>query len=190
MDKIEKETMSRSNVLRGCQRSMRYHQARARFFDTFHRWIQFFVFALASANVAHLIDSWLADWSITLIWAIVGVLALSSLVFNPAGKHTLHNSLYRGFTLLHGKVSAYPDADDKMRGEWIEGIHALYADEPPVYRALLARCDNQVVIALGADRKYLAPLRLHHRMFYNFFPFQGYEFISQDQIDKKKDSSS
>ncbi len=190
MDKIEKETMSRSDLLTDCERSVRYHQARARSFDTFHRWIQFFVFALASANVAHLIDSWLADWSITLMWAIVGVLALSSLVFNPAGKHTLHNSLYRSFTSLHGKVLAYPDADDKMLIEWTKDIHALYADEPPVYRALLAHCDNQVAIALDADKGFFVQLSWYHHWFRNLLPFQGSEFLNQSQLDKKKASSS
>ncbi len=174
---------TRPDLLTDCERSMRYHQARARFFNALHLFIQFIVFALASANVAHFIDFWLADdWSATLLWATVGLLALFSLVFNPAGKHTLHKSLYYKFTVLYGEVMANPDVDDKMLVEWIKNIHALYAEEPPVYRALLAHCDNQVVIALDADKGFSVNLRWYHRLLRNFVPFQGSEFPNQNQV--------
>ena len=184
------ETLSRPDLLTDCERSVRYHQARAHFFDTLHRWIQFLVFALASASVAHLIDSWVPDWGVTFLWAFVAVLALCSLVFNPAGKHTLHQSLYRGFTLLHGKVLANSNTDDEMLAEWTKEIHVLYADEPPAYRALLAHCDNQVAIALDADKGFFVKLSWYHRWFRNLIPFQGSELLNQNQVAKKEAPSS
>ena len=184
------ETLSRPDLLTDCERSVRYHQARAHFFDTLHRWIQFLVFALATASVARFIESWLSYSNVNLLWVIVSLLALFSLVFNPVGKHTLHKSLYYRFTVLHGNVLANPDADKKMLVEWTKEIHALYADEPPVYRALLAHCDNQVAIALDADKGFFVKLNLWHRWLRNLIPFQGAEFLNQNQVDKKEVSSS
>ena len=180
MSETTTETLSRSDLLTDCERSVRYHQARARFFNTRHLLIQFIIFALASANVAHLIDLWLPSWSVALMWAFVSLLALFSLVFNPAGKHALHKSLYQGFTMLHGKIMANPDADKKILAEWTKDIHTLYADEPPVYRALVAHCDNQVALALGADEESFVKLNWYHRWLRNLVPFQGTKFPNKE----------
>ena len=173
------DTMSRSDLLTDCERSVRYHQARARFFDTVHRWIQFLVFALATASAARFIESWLSGSSAELLWTLVSLLALFGLVFNPVGKHTLHKSLYHRFTVLHGNVLANPDADTKVLAEWTNEIHALYADEPPVYRALLAHCENQVATALGSDKGFFVKLNWYHRWFRSLIPFQGSDFSTK-----------
>ncbi|WP_424947879.1 hypothetical protein [Candidatus Spongiihabitans sp.] len=185
MNKVTTEILSRPDLLTDCERSVRYHQARARSFNTRYLLIQFIVFALAGANVVHLIEAWLPEWSAAFLWAAVSVLALCGLVFNPVEKHTLHKSLYHGFTVLHGKIMANPNADDKMLTEWTKEIHSLYADEPPVYRALLAHCDNQVAIALGADKGFFVKLKWHQLLFRNFWPFQGAEFLNQNQVHQQ-----
>ena len=182
MNTTATEILSRSDLLTDCERAMRYHQARARSFDTRYLSIQFTVFALASASVAHLINSWLPELAVAFLWAVVSALALCSLIFNPVEKHTLHKSLYRGFTVLHGKIMANPDADGKMLTQWTEDIYALYADEPPVYRALLAHCDNQVALALGADEGFFVKLNWYHRWLRNLIPFQGTKFPNQNQV--------
>ena len=179
MNTTATETLSRDDLLTDCERSMRYHQARARFFNTLHLFIQFIVFAIASASVSNLLNAVLADQSI--VWAVVSMLALFSLVGNPARKHALHQSLYRGFTILNGTILATPDADDETQARWARDIHALYADEPPVYRALLAHCDNQIAILLGADKGFFVDLRWYHRLFRNWIPFQGAELINRNQ---------
>lgn len=176
------ETPTRGDLLTDCERSMRYHQARARFFNWVHLLIQFFVFALASVGVSRLIGALLTDQTILWLLAAISLLALFSLVYNPAEKSSIHKSLYRGFAMLNGVVAALPDADEATLAEWTQRIHALYAEEPPVYRALLAHCDNQVSIALDAVGKgYFVDLRWHHRLFRNFVPFQGTDFPNRNQ---------
>ncbi len=176
------EILSRDDLLTDCERSMRYHQARARFFNTVHLLIQFIVFAIASASVLRWVDSWFAGQDTLWLWAIISLLALSSLVYNPAKKYALHKSLYHGFTLLNGTILATPNADEATLAGWTKNIYALYADEPPVYRALHAHCANQIVIALGADKGYFVDLSWYHRLLRNFVPFQGTEFLNRNQV--------
>ena len=167
---------------------MRYHQERSHFLHSSHLWIQFFVFALATASMAHFIESWLSDSSVDFLWAIVSLLTLFSLVFNPAGKHVIHKSLYQGFTVLHGKIMANPGADDKMLAEWAKDIHALYAEEPPLYRALVAHCDNQVSLSANDDKGDFAVLKWYELMLRNIFRFQSSEFPTYNQKRQKSAS--
>ena len=178
------KTPSRDDLLTDCERSMRYHQARARFFNTLHLSIQFIVFAIASASVLRLIESYLAEQTIPLLWAVVSLLALISLVYNPVEKASIHKSLYRDFTMLAGEITATPDPDEATLSKWTKRIHALYADEPPVYRALLAHCDNQIAIALNADKGYFVDLHWYHRLLRNLIPFQGTEFPNRNQASQ------
>ena len=177
------QTLTRDDLLTDCERSMRYHQARRRFFNSTHLGIQFLIFAFASVGVSNFIVNLSSD-SHTWMLAIISLLALASLVYRPAGKATLHASLYRSFTDLAGTIAATPDASESDRAEWTRRIHLLYGDEPPVYRALLAHCDNQVAIALNAvDKGYFVDLHWHHRLLRNFIPFQGTDFRNRNQIN-------
>ena len=177
------KTLSQDDLLTDCERSMRYHQARTRFFNSLHLFIRFFVFAITTASVISLIESYLAKQTISL-WAVIGLLALISLIYNPAEKASLHKSLYRGFTILAGEIAATPDANETTLSEWTKNIYALYADEPPVYRALLAHCDNQISIALNADKGYFVDLRWYHRLLRNLIPFQGSPFMNRNQTSQ------
>ena len=174
--------LSCDNLLTDCERSMRYHQARRRFFNSTHLGIQFLIFAFASVGVSNLIVN-LSSNAHTLTLIIIGLLALASLVYGPAGKATLHASLYRGFTDLAGAISATPDASESDRVEWTRRIHLLYGDEPPVYRALNAHCNNQMVIVLDSDEGYFVDLHWHHRLLRNLIPFQGTDFRNRNQIN-------
>lgn len=174
------QTMSRDELLTNCERSARYHQARERFFNQLHLLILFIVFSLGAANVTNLIVKYFEP-SVLLIWATVSLLALFSLVYNPAAKSTHHNSLYHRFTMLAGTIASTPDADAKIRAEWNKNIHTLYADEPPVYRALNAHCNNQTAIAMDADRGFIVDLRWYHIVLRNLIPFQGTEFLNRKQ---------
>lgn len=175
------EIKTRDDLLTDCERSMRYHQARARFFNALHLFILFVVFTIASANVLRLIETVFPELVISVFWAVVSVLALISLVYNPAAKYYLHQSLYEDFTKLSGDIASTCDPDRATLSQWTKQIHALYAKEPPTYRALHAHCGNQVVIALGAEATHLRKLRWHQRVFRNFYSFQGTVFPLEKQ---------
>ena len=180
--KVLNDTLSNHDIEQDCERSMRYHDARSRFFNAQYRVIQFTIFLLSGANIAGFTSVWLPYGSIDVAWAIVAVLAVFSLITNPAKNYMLHNRLSREFTDLHGKSEANPGADYTLRSEWVEKIHQLYNDEPPVYRALGALCHNQCCLALGADDKHLIKLRWYHLWFRNWIPFQTYDLPYKNEV--------
>lgn len=172
----------RSYLLNDCDRSIRYHQARARFLDSVHRWSQFFIFAFAMASVSDLASSLIGEDKFNMIWsALIGLLALLNFVFNPVEKAGLHRSLHRGFVMLAGEIDAAPNPNNITISHWKKTMHALFADEPPLYRALVAHCDNQVAIRLGVDKGHFVELNWYYRRFRNIFPFQGPKFPKRNQ---------
>lgn len=178
------QTLSFDDLLTDCERSMRYHQARTHFYSRLHLFIQFIIFAFANVSVYKLISS--SPTTALWLFAAISLLALFNLVYNPAEKLALHKSLYRSFVTLYSTIISTTEADEKTLADWNKAIYMLYADEPPVYRALLAHCDNQVVIALGAEQqKYFVDLRWYHILFRNFLTFQESDFFNRDQVKKQ-----
>lgn len=70
------ESLSRENLLTDCERSMRYHQARERFFNAMHLCIQFLIFASASVGVSKLLDAFLPVQERAILLAVLAVMAL------------------------------------------------------------------------------------------------------------------
>lgn len=176
------ETLSRNDLLTDCERSMRYHQARARFFNALHLFIQFLIFAVSSVGVFQLLSAYLSEyWSIVL-FAIIPTLALFSFVYNPVEKYYLHKLLHRDFTYLYGNIMSTPDAGKNTIANWTKEIMTLYENEPPVYRALLVHCENQVSIQLDKVKDgYYVDLSWHHKWFRNFCHFQSADFLNRNQ---------
>ena len=164
-----------------CERSARYHHARAQFLNSFHLFLQFVVFAAATVGASHLVVETFTGQMLPWLMMGISLLALFSLVLNPGEKSTRHKILYRDFIVLAGAIAAMPKPTDENLAEWEKSIHALYAKEPPVYRALHAHCGNQIVIALGAEKKYRSRLRWYHILLRHLIPFQGTDFPSLDQ---------
>ena len=172
------EILSRGDLLTDCERSMRYHLERERFLNWANSFLQFLVFAVSSLGGGALVLGLFSTETVSVaVMVLVGLLALLILVWNPSRKASEHRALYQGFTRLHGVIYASEDPESVIHPEWTQQIHELYAQEPPVYRALHAQCANHVVIALGADRKFLADLKHRHRWFRNIFHFQNTDFF-------------
>ncbi|MGR3984873.1 MAG: hypothetical protein OD817_06415 [Gammaproteobacteria bacterium] len=149
--------------------------------STVHLCIQFAVFAVSTTGAALLLNALPIEWVGVGVLTAISLLALLSLVWNPIEKANMHKSLCREFTLLVGAIYSNANPEETTLAEWTRNIHVLYAQEPPVFRALLAHCDNQVAIALNADRGYFVVLKWHQRWFRNWCPFQGGEFLNRNQ---------
>ncbi|MGR3912973.1 MAG: hypothetical protein OD918_00350, partial [Gammaproteobacteria bacterium] len=162
--------------------SMRYHQARARFFSMVHSSILFAVFAVSTTGAVLLLNALPGKLVGVGVLTAISLLAWLSLVWNPVEKAHLHKSLCRDFTMLTGKIHSNANPDEATRAEWTRDIHALYAQEPPVFRALHAHCANQIAIALNAESGYFVDLKLRHRLFRNLCPFQGSDFKNRAQM--------
>lgn len=173
--------LSYDDLLTDCDRSTRYHHERVAFCKTVYLSIQFIIFALSSVAVANVILSTFGEWIDKWLWAVISLLALFSLVYNPAERQNIHERLYQSFMKLAGDICADPNPDEKTLIKWTKDMHVLYAQEPPVYGALLAQCDNKVTISLNAGEGYLVDLSLRHRLLRNIFKFQGTNFSNRNQ---------
>lgn len=178
--------MARGDLLRQCEFSARYHHVRERFLNTAHLSIQFVAFLLTTTSVVWLVESFISEWLGLVLLTVASALSLCSLIFRPAEKVGLHRSLYRRFTLLAGIISSTTNPSRKTRVEWSRRIHALFAEEAPLFDALLVQSANQVYIAHDDDPGYLVDLRFYHRWFRNLWRFQSTDFVNRYQKEKKK----
>ncbi|MDA8002314.1 MAG: hypothetical protein MPL62_13625 [Alphaproteobacteria bacterium] len=181
------DDMSRDAMLTHCERSALYHQERERFLSWAHSTIQYVLFATPPAGATLYFGEIVENSGLTIgISVLIGLLAWLSLVWNPVGKMYLHKSLCRDFTLLAGKIYANTNPKGTISAKWKRKIHALYAEEPPVFYALLVQCANQLVVARDEDKKYLVELCRYHRWFRNIRHFQDVDFKNRDQEAKEE----
>ena len=179
----------RNRLLQGCQRSARYHHAREQFLHTAHLRIQFAVFAASMFSATCVYKGWTSEKVDFILWLFIGFLALLSLVWNPANTANQHKFLRRDFTKLIGKISSDTDPVKKTLATWTDDIYALYAQEPPVYRALHAHCHNQLAIARDASDGNFIKMMPWHRWLRNVCPFQGQKFLTNKQKAERKKSA-
>lgn len=159
---------TQKDILFISEQSARYHSARIRFLTLCHRWLMFLVALMGTAVVADIFGEY-SRW----FGGVAAVIVILELVFDLQGTRSIYQNLYRRFTLLSGEITANPNADEATVRRWNMQLHALYADEPPVYRALNDHVRNEIAIRIGRPDE-VNPLRLHHRLLMHICSFQGY----------------
>lgn len=178
--------LSRNDVLIDCQRSMRYHMARAQHYHWLSRLIQFTVLTFSASGVLNPIHEFFSGQTLLWIFAIVSILTIAGLVFNLSDKHYLHGSLYSSFSIFAGEIESTPNADQETLSRWTSRLYLLYAKEPPTHRALSVVCANQVTVALGGDSDYMVKLTWFQRRFCNIFTFKNTDFQNERQRRQKE----
>ena len=128
-------------------KSMRYHHRFRGFYDTANRIFMFAIIAAGGGAVLHK-----AGDAPEIGGAIAALIAALNLVWVPSHKARDHH-------LLHGRFS---DLMVRMRTDqrteenyvlWDAERHRIEKDEPPIFHALEADCDNQVRHAWGRDER-------------------------------------
>ncbi|MDA8022432.1 MAG: hypothetical protein MPK05_05560 [Gammaproteobacteria bacterium] len=185
-------TKMRNQLLNDCERSARYHHARAGFYDAAHLRIQFFVFVVTAASASILFGRILSETLVgMLLLFAVSLLALFSVLWNPSGKAGHHKSLHRGFITLAGIINAAENPSKAQCEEWTRAVHALFAEEPPIYRALNAHCYNQLSIKLDVVKDgYFVDLKWYHHLLRNLVHFQGGDFPIRRQSMGKRSAAA
>ena len=133
------------------ERSMRYHSRRRGFYDSFHKMIMFFIILLGSAAFAH-IPLYLFDSNFYVLGAIVSILAAIDLVWGMSHRARDHELLFRRFSNLAIRIRTEKSSEDVYK-EWVKERITIEMDEPPIYCALEADCDNEVRRAWGRDKE-------------------------------------
>ncbi|MEI4262814.1 hypothetical protein [Roseovarius sp. D0-M9] len=132
------------------QRSVRYHRARERFFESWSNGISV-LSLLAGSSVVVSILAECPQWIALASGGIVAALQAFDQVFRLGAKARDHNSLAGEFLALERilVMKDAPSLDDirELRAE----ILTIEAREPPVRRYLDLICHNQVARAMGSD---------------------------------------
>lgn len=160
---------SHDTLLTISEMSARYHSHRLRFLSRAHRTMMFFVALAGTAIVTQLFGTY-SIW----LGAATSIIVLLELVFDIQGARSLHQKLYRDFTFFSGEIASTPNADEETLRRWNARLHELYADEPPVYRALNRHTHNEQAIRLG-NYNEVKPLGWWHSTLKNWFTFPGYD---------------
>lgn len=124
--------------------AVRYHMHRQAFYDRIHRLVGIGSLLFSSAAVSALSD----DLGMTKnLAAVVALLQCFDLVTNSKQKGDLHADLRRRYLRLESDIQA-------KRGnltEWNDKLKMLEIDEPPIKRALMIYCENEVTQVTGAE---------------------------------------
>lgn len=128
------------------EKSMRYHQRRRGFYDWVNRISMFAVVICGSAAFGKLFNS--ADS----FAAATTVVAAINLVWAPSHRARDHEMLFRRFSDLAVKIRTEPISEGTY-SEWEKERIEIETDEPPIYIALEADCDNEVRRAWGRTKK-------------------------------------
>lgn len=124
------------------EESMRYHQRRRGFYERTHNFIMFLIVVCGSTAFSELA---------VITVPMVTVLATFDLVWKPSHRSRDHEILFRRFSDLAIAIRT-TDSSKESYLKWIRDRLLIEADEPPVYYALEADCDNEVRHAWGRDK--------------------------------------
>jgi hypothetical protein len=140
--------------------SVRYHNRRRAFFDTFNLAANAFSVIFSSAAIAAL----RADSERFAVWSAIAITIISgfNLVLRTSERARQHHDLAKRFIALEQKV--VPATDDTFSALYGEKL-AIEADEPPPLNVLALVCHNDQIQAEGIDVKRKIKLRWWQRLF-------------------------
>lgn len=129
------------------QRSVRYHDRRAAYFERLQRITNLIAIFLAGVVLMELAGAGSPWWVRTL--AVAGAFLTSAdLVIGFSRCADVHRDLKRRFIALEGKIEEIGDSE-KIRRRRL----SIEAEEPPIHRALDLLCHNEVCAAIGWEPK-------------------------------------
>ena len=129
------------------EKSMRYHQRRRGWYDRLHKVAMLVIIVCGSA--VNLLES--AEW-MGYLGVAVAALAALDLVFGLSHRARDHEMLFRRFSDLAIKIRAVgTEPTQKDYEEWARERVDIEKEEPPIYLALEADCDNEVRRAWGKN---------------------------------------
>ena len=131
----------------GIEKSMRYHQRRRGHYEWLHKVIMFLTVVSGSAAFASLLNC--PEY----FGAAAAVFAAVDLVWGPSHRARDHEILFRHFSTLASDIRTTISPTAELHAEWVRKRIDIETDEPPIYWALEADCDNEVRRAWGKDQQ-------------------------------------
>lgn len=171
------ETEARNNLLHNSLRNALYHTARRRYFELLGKTTSLLIIILGASAVSPLAD--MVDNGTLIVSVLVTVLGAIQLVFDFSGQARVHQGLQRDYYGLMAEIEANPNptANDiaALRGK----MTIIYADEPPVMRAVDAKAYNDAIDGGGmydGDQRLVIPF--WQLPFKHFIAFEGHAYAT------------
>ena len=153
------------------KRSIRYHMARVRFFQSWEVSLRF-VSLISGSSVVVAILAGAPDWVGLTAGALVAVAQAAELIGELGAKARRHSTLANEFSAI--------DQDMALRGDQVElavyrqtqaRILAIDAREPPIKRYLDLLCHNQIAHSIGSRDVYV--VNWWHRLLAHYLSGEG-----------------
>lgn len=145
------------------EKSMRYHQRRRGHYDFYFKGLLFLAILSGSAAFAEM-PKYFA--------AMAAIFPAINLVWGLSHRARDHEILFRRFSELAISIRTAiikKSANEELLAEWTQKRIDIETDEPPIYWALEADCDNEVRRAWGKGRDdELVPIDWWCRMTMNW----------------------
>lgn len=136
------------------QRSIRYHMARVRFFQSWETGLRF-VSLISGSSVVVAILAQAPDWVGLTAGGLVAVAQAAELIGELGAKARRHNSLADEFSGIGQAMALHVAAPDAATiVQFRARVLAVDAREPPIKRYLDLLCHNQVARAGGSKDVY------------------------------------
>jgi hypothetical protein len=166
-------------------RNALYHTARRRTFESWARWLNFFVVLLGAATISDLLTPYgIRTVHLGAATAVIGALQLT---FDFGGRARVHQVLQRDFykALADFQAIEEPAAADIAAAK--AALSVTMADEPPVMRAIDTKAYNDALAAMG---HYPKDQRMHipvwHLPLKNFWSFDGWDYQKLCELKQKR----
>ena len=115
-------------------------------YDMAYKFMVFLIIAGGSAAFAEVVG-----WS-HYLGAAIALVAVAELVWGVSRRTRDHEILHRRFSDLATSIRPKPRTDEAY-ADWVSARIAIESDEPPIYWAVEADCDNEVRRAWGRDQE-------------------------------------
>ena len=166
-------------------RNALYHTARRRSCERLAQVMNFLVIVLGAATVGNLLESLGVSALIgvdntVLTGSGVAMVGGASMAFDFAGRAANHRQLQSDYYRLLADIVRAGAASKDRAAEFDAQLVAIYANEPPVRRAVDAKAYNDALDALRDAAGYSAEDRLvipwWHSLLGGLFFFEGHEY--------------
>ena len=177
-------------LLFGVRRSIRYHARRRMFFDRCRQFTSAIGVIFGSATFFTLLNK-MDPLYPTLSAALVTVFSTIDLVVGTAVAARRHDDLCRRFIELERQMELAERPIDvqalaKFKAQRLE----IEADEPPVHRVLDLMCHNELLHAMGYERKQFVRIRFYQRWLAPFFDVQDHKITTYGELEQTKSKKS
>ena len=158
--------------------SIRYHGARLRWYENWRKRNLLFIVLFSLIAILLLVFNQPNSCVSSSFSSLALIIAVVDLVFDNGGQARLHDRLLRRFSDIEAEAMSEDKPKKEQIKDWNYKFYKILPDEPPMYRALNAHCENQTRQAQGDPER--AKICWVHIFLKNIFHFDGTKFEVND----------